>query len=58
MIKKLVTEGQLSKGWKQTYTTSIFKRGNRRKCENYRGIIVLFTMKKEEIQNKTGVEHA
>lgn len=35
---------QLPKEWTEAYIISIFKRGDRRKCENYSGINILLLM--------------
>jgi len=41
MLQKAINGEELPTEWTSAYITSIFKKGDRRKCENYRGISVI-----------------
>ncbi|KAB0797297.1 hypothetical protein PPYR_08291 [Photinus pyralis] len=44
MFQQIVNGEQMPDEWKQAHITSIFKKGNRKTCENYRVISVIATM--------------
>lgn len=44
MFQRALNEDQLPKEWTEAYIVSIFKKGDRRRCENYRGVSVLSSM--------------
>ena len=45
MYKRQVINGEdLPAEWKEAQSTSIFKKGNKKDCENYRGKSVIATM--------------
>lgn len=69
LFNKIINEEEPPREWKTANMTSIFKKGNREKCENYRGIAVLPTMARlygkilktkleEDIEDKIGYEQA
>ena len=69
MFKKVINGKDLPAEWKEARITSIFKKGNRKDCENYRGISVIATMGRlygrvlrnkieENIERKIGEEQA
>lgn len=43
LLNKCINENKVPKEWKMGFMSSIFKKGDPRKCENYRGITVTST---------------
>jgi len=43
LLNKIINRGKVPEEWKVAIVTSIHKKGDKRKCENYRGISVTST---------------
>jgi hypothetical protein len=46
LLNKIINGEKIPEEWKVAIITSIHKNGNKRKCENYRGILVTSTFSK------------
>lgn len=46
MFKKVINGDKIVRDWNEAHMISIFLKGDKEKCQNYRGIAVILTMAK------------